>query len=215
MTPVFTGIIEGLADVVALDAGAESARLSFAHELLHDTALGDSIAVNGVCLTAASVDGPVVVADVMLETLRRSSLGGVRPGDRVNIERAATLGSRLGGHIVQGHVDGVARMASREHGEAWDLVTVELPADLTRYVVDKGSIALDGVSLTVAAVNGCDVSVSLIPETLRRTTWGVRQVGDPVNVEVDIVAKYVERLVAHSVVPSVAGGMETSPPASR
>ena len=210
MTPVFTGIIEGLADVVALDAGAESARLSFAHELLHDTALGDSIAVNGVCLTAASVDGPVVVADVMLETLRRSSLGGVRPGDRVNIERAATLGSRLGGHIVQGHVDGVARMASREHGEAWDLVTVELPADLTRYVVDKGSIALDGVSLTVAAVNGCDVSVSLIPETLRRTTWGVRQVGDPVNVEVDIVAKYVERLVAHSVVPSVAGGMETS-----
>jgi riboflavin synthase len=158
------------------------------------------------------VDGARVTADVMWETLRRSSLGGVRPGDRVNIERAATVNTLLGGHIVQGHVDGLGRVVSRSPGEAWDVVTVEIPDDLQRYVVEKGSIALDGVSLTVAAVDRATVTVSLIPETLRRTTWGTREPGDAVNVEVDIFAKYIERLVADSVERAIAGrlsGRET------
>jgi riboflavin synthase len=168
------------------------------HPLLEGTQLGDSVAVNGVCLTAAIVVDDVMTADVMMETLRRTSLGSLRPGDRVNLERAATLSTRLGGHVMQGHVDGVAVVGSRQHGDAWDVVTVDLPADLARYVVEKGSIALDGVSLTVASVTGDTVAVSLIPETLRRTTWGAKQVGEPVNVEVDVLAKYVERLVGHT-----------------
>jgi riboflavin synthase len=205
---VFTGIVEALADVVAVDAGAESARLTVTDALLAGTSIGDSIAVNGVCLTAAEVGDASITADVMLETLRRSSLGSVRPGDRVNIERAATMSTRLGGHVVQGHVDGVGTVRRRQPGEAWDVVTVEIPADLRRYVVEKGSIALDGVSLTVATVTDAEVTVSLIPETLRRTTWGARTVGDRVNVEVDIFAKYVERLVADSVERAVAARLE-------
>jgi len=206
---MFTGIIEGLAEVVDLAQQAESARLSVRHELLAGTPLGDSVSVNGVCLTVAEMVDDVMTADAMPETLRRSSLGGLQAGDEVNIERAAAVGARLGGHIVQGHIDGVATVARREPGESWDVVTLRLPDDLTRYVVEKGSIALDGVSLTVTNVDDCDVTVSLIPETLRRTTLGRRQVGDAVNVEVDILAKYVERLVAHGLVPTGAGGMET------
>ena len=201
---MFTGIVESLATVTAVERLSDSARITFADPLLADTATGDSIAVNGVCLTAADVDGERITADVMLETLRRSSLGHLAPGSRVNIERAVTAHTRLGGHVVQGHVDGVGRVVRREPGDAWDVVTVSIPADLRRYVVEKGSIALDGVSLTVAAVDGAEVTVSLIPETLRRTTWGAKADGDPVNVEVDIFAKYVERLVADSVERAVA-----------
>ena len=207
---MFTGIVESLATVVAVDELADSARLTISDPLLTGTAAGDSVAVNGVCLTAAVVDGERITADVMLETLRRTSLGRLTAGHQVNIERAATVSTRLGGHVVQGHVDGVGNVVRRDPGEAWDVVTVSIPDDLRRYVVEKGSIALDGVSLTVAAIEGSQVTVSLIPETLRRTTWGVAAPGDPVNVEVDIFAKYVERLVADSVERAVAGRMEKS-----
>jgi riboflavin synthase len=202
---MFTGIVESLAVVTSVDHREDSARITIEDALLRGTGLGDSVAVNGVCLTAAIVDDTRITADVMLETLRRSSLGALEPGDRVNIERAATVGTLLGGHIVQGHVDGLATVVSRRPSEAWDVVTVAIPKDLGRYVVEKGSIALDGVSLTVAAVEGEAVTVSLIPETLRRTTWGARQPGDLVNVEVDIFAKYIERLVADSVERAIAG----------
>jgi riboflavin synthase len=202
---MFTGIVESLAAVMAVDTLPDSARITIADTLLVDTVVGDSVAVNGVCLTAAEVDGDRVTADVMLETLRRSSLGDLAPGSRVNIERAATVSTRLGGHVVQGHIDGVGNVVRREPGEGWDVVTVSIPDQLRRYVVEKGSIALDGVSLTVAGVAGSEVTVSLIPETLRRTTWGSKVPGDPVNVEVDIFAKYVERLVADSVERAVAG----------
>jgi riboflavin synthase len=202
---MFTGIVESLAVVTSVDQREDSARITIEDALLRGTGLGDSVAVNGVCLTAAIVDDTRITADVMLETLRRSSLGALEPGDRVNIERAATVGTLLGGHIVQGHVDGLATVVSRRPSEAWDVVTVAIPKDLGRYVVEKGSIALDGVSLTVAAVEGEAVTVSLIPETLRRTTWGARQPGDLVNVEVDIFAKYIERLVADSVERAIAG----------
>jgi riboflavin synthase len=205
---VFTGIVQSLATVTAVDSREDSARITIEDPLLAGTAPGDSVSVNGVCLTAATVDGSHVTADVMLETLRRSSLATLKAGDRVNIERAATIDTLLGGHIVQGHVDGVGRVAGRAPSAAWDVVTVEIPADLSRYVVEKGSIALDGVSLTVAAVEGTTVTVSLIPETLRRTTWGERATGDPVNVEVDILAKYIERLVADSVDRAIAGRLE-------
>jgi riboflavin synthase len=202
---MFTGIVESLAVVTSVDHREDSARITIEDALLRGTGFGDSVAVNGVCLTAAIVDDTRITADVMLETLRRSSLGALEPGDRVNIERAATVGTLLGGHIVQGHVDGLATVVSRRPSEAWDVVTVAIPKDLGRYVVEKGSIALDGVSLTVAAVEGEAVTVSLIPETLRRTTWGARQPGDLVNVEVDIFAKYIERLVADSVERAIAG----------
>jgi riboflavin synthase len=209
---MFTGIVESLATVAAVDALTDSARITISDPLLAGTAIGDSVAINGVCLTAAVVDGDCITADVMLETLRRSSLSRLARGDRVNIERAATVSTRLGGHVVQGHVDGVGSVVRRAPGEAWDVVTVSIPDDLRRYVVEKGSIALDGVSLTVAAIESSEVTVSLIPETLRRTTWGAASPGDPVNVEVDIFAKYVERLVADSVERAVAarGRMEQS-----
>jgi len=202
---MFTGIVESLATVTEVDVRSDSARLTIADPLLAGTAVGDSVAVNGVCLTAADVVRDSVTADVMLETLRRTALGGLSPGSRVNIERAATMSTRLGGHVVQGHIDGVGSVVRREPGEAWDVVTVSIPDDLRRYVVQKGSIALDGVSLTVAAVEESRVAVSLIPETLRRTTWGSKAAGEPVNVEVDIFAKYVERLVADSVERALAG----------
>ena len=209
---MFTGIVESLAVVTDVDRQDDSARITIEDPLLQGTGLGDSVAVNGVCLTAAVVDRTRITADVMLETLRRSSLGTLQPGDKVNIERAATMGTLLGGHIVQGHVDGLGKVLNRRASEAWDVVTIEVPDDLRRYVVEKGSIALDGVSLTVAAIEGAVVTVSLIPETLRRTTWGARVPGDPVNVEVDIFAKYIERLVADSVERAIAGrvsGRET------
>ncbi len=161
-----------------------------------DAAPGDSIAVDGVCLTVTDLEGGCFTADVMLETLHRSSLGQLRPGARVNLERAAPVTGRLGGHIVQGHVDATAAVLERTPGEHWELVRIELPTPLAAYVVEKGSITVDGVSLTVASLDGESFTVSLIPATLERTTLGTKPTGQLVNLEVDVIAKYVERLLA-------------------
>lgn len=166
--------------------------------MLEDVGLGDSIAVNGCCLTVTTVDGDVWTADVMQETLDKTSLYGVRPGDRVNLERAVTADKRLGGHIVQGHVDGVGEVVSRTPSEHWEVVEISMPTALSRYLVDKGSITVDGVSLTVVEAGDDRFTISLIPETLARTTLGTRRPGDRVNLEVDVIAKYVERLLPHS-----------------
>jgi riboflavin synthase len=201
---VFTGIVEELGTLVVREDGADSAVLRIrARKALEDVALGDSIAVNGVCLTVTGVqpddDGSAVWStDVMAETLRRSSLRDVAAGDPVNLERAVTPTTRLGGHIVQGHVDGVGTIVSRTPGDDWEVVRIAVPAELARYVVEKGSITVDGVSLTVSALADEPepwFEVSLIPTTLRETTLGRRSAGDPVNLEVDVIAKYVERLL--------------------
>ncbi|GAA0809335.1 riboflavin synthase [Spirilliplanes yamanashiensis] len=194
---MFTGIVEELGEVAAVtDAGGDSVVLAVRGPLVAAGARhGDSIAVNGVCLTVVDHDENGFTADVMGETLRRSSLGALRPGSPVNLERAATLQTRLGGHLVQGHVDGVGRILSREPAKAWETLTFALPGELARYVVEKGSITVDGVSLTVMAVTGDTFSVGLIPTTLKLTVLGAKQVGDPVNLEVDVVAKYVEKLL--------------------
>jgi riboflavin synthase len=193
---MFTGIVEELGRVEALDESADAARLRVTGARLDDLQPGDSVAVNGVCLTAADLHDDGFTADVMRESLLRSTLGTLRPGDAVNLERAVTPSTRLGGHIVQGHVDGVATVSARRRSEHWDEVDLALPDSLSSYVVEKGSISLDGVSLTVSAVAGDTITVSLIPETLRRTTLGSRAVGERVNVEVDILAKYVEKLLS-------------------
>ncbi|WP_405084596.1 riboflavin synthase [Microbispora sp. NBC_01389] len=194
---MFTGIVEELGEVVALESLGDSARLTVRGPVVTgDARHGDSIAVNGVCLTVAGAEGDSFTADVMKETLVRSALGALRPGSRVNLERAVRAGQRLGGHIVQGHVDGTGEVLSREPGEHWEVVRISLPAGLARYVVEKGSIAVDGVSLTVAAVTGDSFAVSLIPTTLELTTLGRKQPGEPVNLEVDVIAKYVEKLTA-------------------
>jgi riboflavin synthase len=193
---MFTGIVEELGDVVEVAPQTEAARITVRGPLVtSDTRPGDSIAVDGVCLTVVAVDGDAFTADVMAETLHRSSLGRLAPGDRVNLERAARLDSRLGGHLVQGHVDGVATVISREPAEHWEVVRFSLPAGLGRYLVEKGSITVDGVSLTVVDVDDDSFSVSLIPTTLAATTMGTRKLGDPVNLEVDVIAKYVEKMV--------------------
>ncbi|GII26755.1 riboflavin synthase [Planotetraspora mira] len=192
---MFTGIVEELGEVVAVEPQADAARLSVRGKVVTgDAGHGDSIAVNGVCLTVADVEGDVFTADVMKETLDRSSLGALEPGSRVNLERAVRADQRLGGHIVQGHVDGTGVVLSREPGEHWEVVRLSLPADLNRYVVEKGSITVDGVSLTVVAVDADSFAVSLIPTTLGLTTLGRKQPGEPVNLEVDVIAKYVEKL---------------------
>ncbi|KAA9379872.1 riboflavin synthase [Microbispora cellulosiformans] len=194
---MFTGIVEELGEVVALESLGDSARLTVRGPVVTgDARHGDSIAVNGVCLTVAGAEGDSFTADVMKETLVRSALGALRPGSRVNLERAVRADQRLGGHIVQGHVDGTGEVLSREPGEHWEVVRISLPAGLARYVVEKGSIAVDGVSLTVAAVTGDSFAVSLIPTTLELTTLGRKQPGEPVNLEVDVIAKYVEKLTA-------------------
>jgi riboflavin synthase len=160
-----------------------------------DARHGDSISVNGVCLTVIdNVDG-VFTADVMGESLRRSSLGVLTAGSQVNLERAATVGSRLGGHLVQGHVDGVGRIVAREPADEWEVLRFSLPPELSRYVVEKGSITVDGVSLTVMAVTADTFDVGLIPTTLKLTVLGAKSVGDPVNLEVDVIAKYVEKML--------------------
>lgn len=193
---MFTGIVEELGRVVALDAGADSARLTVAGPLVtSDAEHGDSIAVNGVCLTVVEHDSEQFTVDVMAETLDRSSLGTLRAGDPVNLERAMAASSRFGGHIVQGHVDGTTRILARTPGERWEVVQFGLPNALARYVVEKGSITVDGVSLTVSSVDDATFSVSLIPTTLTLTTLGHKEVGDTVNLEVDVLAKYVERLL--------------------
>jgi riboflavin synthase len=194
---MFTGIVEELGQVVARDDLADSARLTVRGPVVSvDAAHGASIAVNGVCLTVVERSDGQFSADVMRETLQCSSLGGLAPGDPVNLERPVTLSTRLGGHLVQGHVDGVGLLQDRTPREDWLVVRDSLPGGLARYVVAKGSITVDGVSLTVVDVGDDWFTVSLIPTTLERTTLGRKQIGDAVNLEVDVVAKYVERMLA-------------------
>jgi len=194
---MFTGIVEELGRVVSIDQLPDEAiRLSIAGPVvLQDAALGDSICVNGVCLTVAARTEDTFTADVMRETLVRTTIGQLTVDSPVNLERPVTLATRLGGHIVQGHVDGVGVVSKREHSENWDVVTVTPPTDLLKYIVEKGSITIDGTSLTVSAIDDATFSVSLIPATLEKTTLGLRSVGDDVNLEVDVLAKYVEKLV--------------------
>lgn len=195
---MFTGIVEELGEVVGKEDLTDAARFVIRGPLVTtDAGHGDSIAVNGVCLTVVEVlpEGSFT-ADVMQETLNRSSLAAVDVGSRVNLERAAAVNSRLGGHIVQGHVDGTGHVVSRSPSEHWEVVRVALPAELSRYVVEKGSITVDGVSLTVSGLGSDWFEVSLIPTTLGLTTLGRATVGTPVNLEVDVIAKYVERLLA-------------------
>ena len=194
---MFTGIIEELGAVEAIEDQGDAVRLSVRGPLVvSDAADGDSIAVNGCCLTVVRHDGEVFTADVMRETLDKTSLGALRPGTRVNLERAVTAEKRLGGHIVQGHVDGTGEIRSRTPSEHWEVVEIGLPDGMGRYLVDKGSITVDGVSLTVVTVTDDSFTVSLIPETLARTTLGIKRPGETVNLEVDVIAKHVERLVA-------------------
>ena len=194
---MFTGIVEELGTVEAIEDQGDAIRVTIrAQQVLSDAGLGDSIAVNGCCLTVSDRTDSTWTADVMQETLDKTSLGSARPGDPVNLERAATLQTRLGGHLVQGHVDGVGTVEARTPSEHWELVTISMPRELGRYLVDKGSVTVDGVSLTVVEAGEERFSVSLIPETLARTTLGSRQTGDRVNLEVDVIAKHVEKLLA-------------------
>jgi riboflavin synthase len=220
---LFTGIVEDLGEVEAVEHLGDFARIHVRSSVVtQDARLGDSICVNGVCLTvtglitsrpapagAPAPDSPVpespvpepsgtptgFAADVMGETLRHSSLKSVSPGTRVNLERSVRLADRLGGHLVQGHTDGTATIVSRDPQQDWDVVRIGLPAGLARYVVHKGSITVDGVSLTVSAIGDAWFEVSLIPETLKRTTLGIKQPGAEVNLEVDVIAKYTEKLL--------------------
>lgn len=193
---MFTGIVEELGTVVEVVDLDDARRLRIAAStVLEGTGLGDSIAVNGCCLTVTSRDEESWTTDVMAETLDKTSTGALRVGERVNLERAVTPTTRLGGHIVQGHVDATGSVRRRSPSEHWDLVEIAMPAELGRFLVEKGSITVDGVSLTVVEVGADSFTVSLIPETLARTTLGVRAVGEPVNLEVDVLAKHVERLL--------------------
>lgn len=193
---MFTGIVEELGVVEGVVDQGDAVRLTVrGPHVIVDAGLGDSIAVNGCCLTVAERDQETFTADVMRETLEKTSLGDLGPGDRVNLERAVTPQTRLGGHIVQGHVDGTGQIVRREPSEHWEVVEVGLPAPIARYLVPKGSITVDGVSLTVVDVLPDSFTISLIPETLARTTLGFKQAGDRVNLEVDVIAKYVERLL--------------------
>jgi riboflavin synthase len=212
---VFTGIVEDLGEVEAIEHAGDSARIFIrSAKVTEDARPGDSIAVNGVCLTVtgliggplgaratASTAGPAptaprgFTADVMGETLKHSSLAAIVPGTKVNLERSVRLEDRLGGHLVQGHVDDTATIIGREAREEWEVVRISLPPGLARYVVHKGSITVDGISLTVSAIDVDSFEVSLIPETLKRTTLGFKQPGDLVNLEVDVIAKYVEKLI--------------------
>jgi riboflavin synthase len=198
---MFTGIVEEQGEVVALEQRGDSALLTVAAPLASsDARHGASVAVNGVCLTVVVRDGDRLGFDVMAETLHRSDIGALRPGDRVNLERAVRADARLDGHIVQGHVDGTGTVLARTPGDRWESVRFSLPAELAPYVAEKGSIAVDGVSLTVTAVGSDEnadwFEVGLIPETLRATVLGGKVRGDPVNIETDVLAKYVARLVA-------------------
>jgi riboflavin synthase len=201
---VFTGIVEELGTVVSVEntaTGPDAAVLLRVQGPLvtGDVAPGDSIAVSGVCLTVVDIGDDFFTADVMRETLDRSALAGTSAGTRVNLERAVTLSTRLGGHLVQGHVDGTGRLVERVHTPQWDVLRFSVPPALAKYLVSKGSIAVDGVSLTVVEVSddaaGSTFTVSLIPTTLGRTTLGAKLVGEPVNLEVDVMAKYAERLL--------------------
>ena len=204
---MFTGIIEEIGTVRRIEHGAKGARLTIqANTVLEDTRIGDSIATNGVCLTVVSMTGDSFSADVMAESLRRSSLGTLQGGSPVNLERAMAANGRFGGHIVSGHIDGTGTIASqkREDNAVW--VKIKTPAPLLRYIVEKGSIAIDGVSLTVAAVTDTDVSVSIIPHTGAQTILLGKKPGEPVNLECDVIGQYVEKLTA----PHKTGGISTN-----
>jgi riboflavin synthase len=204
---MFTGIVEELGEIVAIRTGTDSAVVTVRGPLVtSDATPGASISVNGVCLTVVEQDGQTFSVDVMAETLNRSSLGSLSAGALVNLERAMAASTRFGGHIVQGHVDGTAQILARTPGDRWEVVQFTLPGRLSRYVVEKGSITVDGVSLTVSAVTDDTFSVSLIPTTLEQTTLGHKRVGDDVNLEVDVIAKYVERLLTHD-----SAGAEPTP----
>lgn len=194
---MFTGIIEELGTVEAIERLDDAIRLTIrARTVLEGTGLGDSIAVNGCCLTVVTKSDDLWTADVMQESLDKTSVGDLQVGDEVNLERAVTADKRLGGHVVQGHVDGVGEVVSRTPSEHWELVELRAPDGMGRYLVDKGSITIDGVSLTVVEARDDDTfTVSLIPETLTRTTMGRRQPGDRVNLEADVIAKHVEKLL--------------------
>ncbi|MFF8847258.1 riboflavin synthase [Streptomyces sp. NPDC015127] len=193
---MFTGIVEELGEVTAVENLGDASRFRLRGPVVTEGARhGDSIAVNGVCLTVVETGDGEFTADVMAETLKRSSLGALTTGSRVNLERPMVADGRFGGHIVQGHVDGTGTIVERTPSEHWEIVKISLPADLARYVVEKGSITVDGVSLTVVEAGPDYFTISLIPTTLALTTLGVKQSGDPVNLEVDVIAKYVERLL--------------------
>jgi len=213
---MFTGIVEETGRVRSLthpdDTAVDAVLVVEADVATRDAHPGDSIAVAGVCLTVTGLDERGAFAvDVMPETLRRTGLGRLRPGDAVNLERALPVGGRLGGHVVQGHVDGTATLLARSPGPRWDELTFALPAPLAPYVATKGSVALDGVSLTVAEAGADTFTVCLVPTTLARTTLGALRPGDVVNVEVDVLAKYVERLLAHGAAAGRAGTVADVP----
>lgn len=198
MADVFTGLVTEVGTISSITSGKESAVLVIkAPETVPGISMGDSIAVNGVCLTATAINEGSFTADVMIQTLSLTSLGSYQEGDRVNLELAATLSHRMGGHMVQGHVDGVAHVASIIDGEKWQEFTVSVPDALMKYVVAQGSICIEGVSLTVGQLNDerSEVTVWLIPATLAKTNLSSKKVGDPLNIEVDVLAKYVERLL--------------------
>ena len=203
---MFTGIVEEMGTIRAIRRGARSAVLSIGVEtVLSDLKVGDSVAVNGVCLTATSVDGSGFTADVMHETLRRSSLGALAAGSRVNLERAMAASGRFGGHIVSGHIDGTGTIRDRRRDDNAVWYTVSAAPALLRYVVEKGSIAVDGISLTVASVEAERFSVSVIPHTAAATVLGLKGPGDTVNLETDLIGKYVEKLLAPAQVPEGGG----------
>ncbi len=209
---MFTGIVEELGEVVTVEDRQDAARFRLRGPLVTEGARhGDSIAVNGVCLTVVDTADGEFTADVMAETLDRSSLGALAAGSRVNLERPMALGGRLGGHLVQGHVDGTGTVEQRTPAEHWETVRIGIPAELARYVVEKGSITVDGVSLTVVEAGADFLTVSLIPTTLALTTLGTKQPGDPVNLEVDVLAKYVERLLGAGTVPAGSASAPTAP----
>lgn len=194
---MFTGLVQGVGEVIAIAKAQDSALITFASDLAADLAVGDSISINGVCLTATEVKEKSFTADVMVQTLKLTTLGSLVSGSKVNTELATRADARLGGHIVQGHVDGVAKVVASEPGDKWQRFVVQIPESLRRYVVNQGSICVDGVSLTVGEIEDRTslVTLWLIPETLAKTTLGQRKAGDFVNIEVDVLAKYVERLV--------------------
>ncbi|MER5443826.1 riboflavin synthase [Streptomyces sp. NPDC002790] len=196
---MFTGIVEELGEITAVEtlgSPVDACRFRVRGPVVTEGAKhGDSIAVNGVCLTVVEHEGAEFTADVMAETLKRSSLGALAPGSRVNLERPMIADGRFGGHVVQGHVDGVGTIVERTPSEHWEIVKISLPAELSKYVVEKGSITVDGVSLTVVDAGADHFTISLIPTTLALTTLGPKQAGDPVNLEVDVIAKYVERML--------------------
>lgn len=192
---MFTGLVADKGEVIALEKRAESALITIKSTLSSELNIGDSISVNGVCLTAISKNGETFQADVMIQTLNLTSLGNLIVGDLVNLELAMAANSRFGGHIVQGHVDGVAKVKENSEGEKWNKFVIEIPNNLARYIVNQGSITVDGVSLTVGNILDNEVTLWLIPETLSKTNLGIKKPGNLLNIEVDILAKYVERLM--------------------